>query len=137
VQLAFVNDAAMPYRPAGHCAGVTAPASQYDPGGHGRVHSSPSPNASLNVPAVQLVHESAPRRLYRPCGHCIAVGTTEPGGHAYPALHAPLQEGKVRAGAAPNRPPGHSPLQLGVCNAGMSPNRPEAHSEQPPAPVIE
>ncbi len=69
VQLAFVMDSAPPNRPAGQLAGVTEPASQYDPTGHGRMHSSGRPNVSLNLPAGQALQLAAPPRLNLPCGH--------------------------------------------------------------------
>jgi hypothetical protein len=82
VQVASVSDASAPYRPAGHGSGADTPASQYDPGGHCREHTSLTPTASLNVPAGQLLHTSTPPRLNRPAGHCATVGTVDPGGQA-------------------------------------------------------
>jgi hypothetical protein len=92
------------------------------------------PTASLNVPAVQLVHSAAAPRLYCPGGHWTAVRVTEPAGHAYPAAHTPLHSGAVRPGSAPNRPPGHNPLQSAVPSADALPNRPAAQALQVPAP---
>ncbi len=134
VQLELVSDGAAPYRPAGHRSGVDVPATQNEPGGHGRLHSASRPTASLNTPAVQLVHSTAAPRLYRPGGHCTAVRVTEPAGHAYPAAHSPLHSGAVRPGSAPNRPPGHSPLQFAVPSADALPNRPAGQALQVPAP---
>ncbi len=134
LQLALVSDGAAPYRPAGHRSGADVPATQNEPGGHGRMHSASRPTASLNTPAVQLVHSAAPPRLYRPGGHCTAVRVAEPAGHAYPAAHSPLHSGVVRPGSAPNRPPTHSPLQFAVPCANAAPNRPAAQALQVPAP---
>ncbi len=131
---AVVSEGPAPYNPAGQRCGVNAPATQNDPGGHGRVHSSPRPVTSLNVPAAQRAQSAAAARLYRPGGHCTAVRVTEPAGHAYPASHGPLQEGDVAADRAPYRPPVHGPLQLGVPRAEALPNRPGAQALQTPAP---
>ncbi len=137
MQLAFVNDGDAPYLPAGHRVGVAVPASQKNPGGHGRVHASPSPTASLKVPAAQLLQLSAPPRLYCPGGHCTAAGTTEPAGQAYPRSQAPLHSGVVRPAWLPKRPPGHSPLQFAVPSAVVLPNLPAAQSRQMPVPARE
>ena len=82
MQLVLINEGAPPYSPAGHGSGVDEPATQNEPGGHGRVHASARPRASLNVPAEQLVHSAAAPRLNLPLTHWTAVGVTEPAGHA-------------------------------------------------------
>ena len=43
-----------------------------------------------------------------PAEHREAVGTVDPGGHAYPALHVPLHEENAVAEDEPYHPPGQS-----------------------------
>lgn len=66
-----------------------------------------SPDVDPYLPAPQGVQAPAPAVLYVPAGHSAAVEVTELAVQAYPGLHAPLQDGVVRAGMAPNAPAGH------------------------------
>jgi hypothetical protein len=47
-----------------------------------------APGEGHAYPALQLVHDGQPSRLYLPGGHTapLGVGVVDPGGHAYPAL---------------------------------------------------
>lgn len=79
----------LPYRPAAHCpehaAEVKAGDEPYSPAAHG-----------VQVPA--------PRMLYRPTGHTMAVDEVDPGPQAKPASQTPLQLALVRPDVLPNRP---------------------------------
>ena len=55
-----------------------------------------------------------------------------PGGHAYPAGHRPLQSAVAAAGA-PQRPPGHGAVQADVVSPSALPNTPAGQSVQMPA----
>ncbi len=55
-------------------------------------------------PALQLVHNPAPDRLYFPGGHVAAVALVDPTMHAYPAVQLSVQEATGMAGVAPYRP---------------------------------
>ncbi len=53
----------------------------------------PSPvDAGLNhVPAGHAEHDPEPATLNRPAGQIDTVELVDPAGHAYPAVHRPLQ----------------------------------------------
>jgi hypothetical protein len=91
VQLLYVPPAASPKRPAAH-----------SPLQRGEARAGPD----QNVPAGQGVHAPAPASLYCPVGHMSTVALVEPGGHAYPGRHGPLQVLLGRPRAAPNTPAG-------------------------------
>ena len=57
-------------------------------------------------------HIAAPPTLYCPAGQRVAVDDVEPGGHANPELHNPLQFDNDSPGTEPYVPAGHGPLQL-------------------------
>ena len=62
------------------------------PAGHGPLQADDdSPKLLPYVPTGQLTHTPAPPTLYFPATHTLAVELADPAGHAYPALHAPLQ----------------------------------------------
>jgi hypothetical protein len=96
------------YWPAGHVTAVAL----VDPAGHAHPalqlpeHPADAIAAVMPYsPALQLVQLPAPVRLYWPAGHVTAVALVDPSGHAYPAVHDPLQEGLLDA---PNRPEPHN-----------------------------
>jgi len=78
------------------------------PTGHGAVHAAvPRPDVVPYSPALQLVHDDAPDRLYVPAGHTDAVGLVDPATHAYPVLQLPEHDADVRPADAPCKPAGH------------------------------
>lgn len=79
---------------------------------------------TLKVPAGQLVHCAAPAQLWEPAGHADVVPKVEPLAQAYPAVHAPLHAGSVRATVAPYRPP----RQLEHCRAPPRLKVPSGHT---------
>ena len=118
MQLAFAMDADSPYRPAAQFVQLAAAERLYVPAAHGPVHDAlDSPAASPNRPAAHGTHTDAPAKLYWPAGHFDAVLFKLPSGHAYPAVHSPLQLLVASRNALPKRPPGHTrhtdaPLRL-------------------------
>ena len=73
-----------------------------------------SPVLLPKVPALQLVQAPAPARLYCPAPHSVPVALVDPGGHAYPAAHAPSHDDDDSPLTDPNQPAAHSPLQAAV-----------------------
>jgi hypothetical protein len=63
------------------------------------------------VPTGQFTHTAAPLTEYCPTPHATAVPFVDPGGQAYPALHAAVQFAAVAPADEPKRPPAHGPLQ--------------------------
>jgi hypothetical protein len=133
--LGSASDGTAPKRPREHRVGATAPTGQNEPTGHGKLQGTPSPSASLKVPAAQSTHACAPARLNRPCPHCTAVGTSDPAGHMYPAAHGPVQAEVERPGRPPYRPASHSPEQMALNSAATAPYRPCAQSVHALAPA--
>jgi hypothetical protein len=65
----------------------------YRPGSHGPVQvADDMAGEAPYSPATHGVHMLAPAVLYVPAPHSIAVDLVDPAGHAYPGLHAPVQE---------------------------------------------
>jgi hypothetical protein len=97
------------YRPAGQGTTVELgePAGHAYPAEQGSVHALVRAVASLHVPAAQPLHAPAPARLYCPAGQADAVALTDPAGHAYPAVHGPLQVGSVSSTLPPQLPGAH------------------------------
>jgi hypothetical protein len=110
--VALVDPAGHAY-PAAHApsqAEDTAPALEPNrPAGQGPVHATDVTAAeSPYRPAAHGVHTAAPANEYLPAGHTDALAATDPGGHAYPAVHGPEHPGDVSPDAAPNTPPPHT-----------------------------
>ena len=85
-----------------HDADAWPPASPYRPAAHSPLHDGlVSPGAPPYTPAGHGVQDPDAAPLYVLMGHCIAVGWVDPGGHAYPAGHGPLQVDTVRLLTAP------------------------------------
>jgi hypothetical protein len=62
------------------------------PAGHSPLQSAvPSAVALPNRPVAHTLQLTAPGREYVPAGQTDAVALVEPGAHAYPAVHMPLQ----------------------------------------------
>lgn len=81
-----------------------------------------SPGELPYTPAGHSVQPSAALKLKLPAGHMAAVGCDDPGGHQYPGLHGPEQEGVVLP-ACPNL---HSPQP--AQSSGHSGNSPAIQS---------
>jgi hypothetical protein len=82
------------------------------------------PSDDPKVPAGHSVHTPAPDTLYRPATHWAAVALVDPAGHAYPAVHIPLQADEIRPDVAPNVPAGHRPEHAAVISPEALPYRP-------------
>ena len=65
-----------------------------------------------------------------------AVAFTDPAGHAYPALHAPVHALDAEP-PVPNRPASHGPWHVLVLAPAAEPNRPGSHGEQDDDPTPE
>ncbi len=77
------------------------PDTHQDPAGQSAVQGVGDATLVLYFPAAQGVHDAAAPTLKVPPGHCTAVGLVDPAGHAYPALHAPVQEDVLSPRVAP------------------------------------
>jgi hypothetical protein len=86
-------------------------------------------------PALQLLHEPAPVKLYRPVGHTAAVALVDPATHAYPALQLASHMGVVSPDMDPYRPAAQGPLQLALGMADTAPYRPALQLVHTPAPT--
>jgi hypothetical protein len=62
------------------------------------------------------VHAPAPLKEYFPARHSVAVAFEDPAGHAYPAVHEPVQLDVVRADVAPYTPAGQTTQLLAPTN---------------------
>ncbi len=67
-----------------------------------------SPDVLPYRPALQLLHDPAPDKLYFPTLHTAAVVVVDPATHAYPAVQFPLHDAVVRPVVAPYVPAGHA-----------------------------
>ncbi len=81
------------------------------------------------------MHADAPAREYCPTGHTVAVGDTDPGGQAYPAVQFPEQAEVVRPVVLPKVPAGQGAVQLEVVNRLVFPNLPAGHGVHDPKPA--
>jgi hypothetical protein len=68
-----------------------------------------SPVVAPYRPAGHREHTLEPARLYCPAPHKLAVGVLLPAGHAYPAVHGPVQTLRDWP-ASPNRPALQGPV---------------------------
>jgi hypothetical protein len=59
------------------------------------------------TPEGQGTHTPTPPTLYVPGVQADGVGEVDPAGHAYPAVHGPLQAGDATFDALPYRPGPH------------------------------
>ncbi len=93
-------------------AGVDSPDEEpYSPAGHKPVHAAVvMPVVFPYNPALQLLHDPAPAKLYVPNAHNTAVADTDPGGQAYPVVQAPLHVAVVCPTEEPYCPAGHKPV---------------------------
>jgi hypothetical protein len=108
------------------------------PGGQGAVHADVvRPWVSPYRPGTQSVQKPAPAREYLPAGQMVGLGRVEPGGQAYPAVHAPTHWSVVCATASPYRPAAQLPLHADVVKPAAEPNRPATQSVQDPEPATE
>ena len=81
------------YLPAGHIAAVALvdPALHTYPALHDPLHDAvDKPDVAPYKPDAHMLHVPDPAIEYCPAGHSTAVALTDPDGHAYPALHAPV-----------------------------------------------
>ncbi len=94
--------------PAGQTAADVAPDTQKWPAGQAAVHKEvPIPLVDPYRPAGHDLHTESPPSVYFPAGQTEAVAVVEPAAHAYPALHAPLQEDDAMPVVDPKRPEAH------------------------------
>ncbi len=107
------------------------------PAGHAAVQvASDSPVVLPYSPTAHALHSLAPPTLYLPGGHTTATADTDPDGHAYPALHSPLQTAVVEPAVDANVPAGHGAEQFAVDRPVLLPNTPMGHGVQAVAPPL-
>ncbi len=155
VHAADVRPDTFPYLPPGQLAHALAPDKLYCPAGHktavelvdpsGQAYPAEqlpeqpavtSPVVAPYKPAGHGEHPLEPARLYCPAPHTLAVGLVLPAGHAYPAVHGPVQALRDWPATSPYRPPRHSPLQLAAPRADVLPKVPAGHAVHTLAPEV-
>ena len=122
LQLDDVSPVVLPNRPAAqyplHAALVMPVVAPYRPAAHG-------------------VHVADPATLNCPAAHSTCDGDVEPRGHAYPALHKPLQFDDDWPDELLKRPAAHAPLHEAVVSIVASPYSPMEHAVHAVAPARE
>ncbi len=87
-------------------------------------------------PAAHNVQALAAPRLYDPAGHAAAVAFVLPGGHTYPGLQPPEQDGTDSPVLAPNVPAGHNAVHAEEFRPVWEPYVPAGQGKHDSAPPV-